>query len=74
MATHSSSLAWGIPCTEEPGRLQSTGSPRVRHDLVTEHERNTTKKAFYGTGRKHFMELGVSHLKLGFELRGRFAA
>ena len=26
MATHSSILAWGIPCTEEPGRLQSVGS------------------------------------------------
>ena len=26
------SLAWRIPWTEEPGRLQSTGSQRVRHD------------------------------------------
>ena len=32
MATHSSSLAWKIPWTEEPGRLQSMGSQRVRHD------------------------------------------
>ena len=32
MATHSSILAWKIPWTEEPGRLQSTGSQRVRHD------------------------------------------
>ena len=32
MATHSSILAWNIPWTEEPGRLQSTGSQRVRHD------------------------------------------
>ena len=31
-ATHSSILAWRIPQTEEPGRLQSMGSPRVRHD------------------------------------------
>ena len=30
MATHSSILAWRIPWTEEPGRLQSTGSQRVR--------------------------------------------
>ena len=30
--THSSTLAWKIPCTEEPGRLQSMGSLRVRHD------------------------------------------
>ena len=29
MATHSSILAWGIPWTEEPGRLQSMGSQRV---------------------------------------------
>ena len=35
MATHSSSLAWKIPWTEEPGRLQSMGSQRVGHDLVT---------------------------------------
>ena len=32
MATHSSTLAWKIPCTEEPGRLQSMGSQRVRHN------------------------------------------
>ena len=32
MATHSSILAWGIPWTEEPGRLQSMGLQRVGHD------------------------------------------
>ena len=32
MATHSSILAWRIPWTEEPGRLQSIGSQRVGHD------------------------------------------
>ena len=32
MATHSSALAWKIPWTEEPGRLQSMGSLGVRHD------------------------------------------
>ena len=32
MPTHSSSLAWRIPWTEEPGRLQSMGSQRVGHD------------------------------------------
>ena len=32
MATHSSILTWEIPRTEEPGRLQSRGSQRVRHD------------------------------------------
>ena len=35
MATHSSTLAWKIPWTEEPGRLQSMGSRRVGHDWVT---------------------------------------
>ena len=35
MATHSSTLAWKIPWTEEPGRLQSMGSLRVRHDWAT---------------------------------------
>ena len=35
MATHSSILAWRIPWTEAPGRLQSTGSPRVGHDWAT---------------------------------------
>ena len=32
MSTHSSTLAWKIPWMEEPGRLQSMGSLRVRHD------------------------------------------
>ena len=32
MATHSSILTWRIPWTEEPGRLQSMGSHRIRHD------------------------------------------
>ena len=32
MATHSSTLAWKIPWTEDPGRLQSMGSQRVGHD------------------------------------------
>jgi len=35
MAPHSSTLAWKIPWTEEPGRLQSMGSIRVGHDWVT---------------------------------------
>ena len=40
MATHSDILAWRILCTEEPGRLQSMGSQRVRHD----YETNTMKE------------------------------
>ena len=34
MATHFSILAWEIPWTEKPGRLQSMGSQRVGHDLA----------------------------------------
>ena len=39
MATHSRIFAWEITWSEEPGRLQSRGSQRVRHDLVTEQQR-----------------------------------
>ena len=35
MAPHSSTPAWKIPWTEEPGRLQSMGSLRVGHDCAT---------------------------------------
>ena len=41
MASHSSILAWEIPWTEEPGRLQPLGwkkNKRVRHGLVTEKQ------------------------------------
>ena len=38
MATHSSTLAWKISWTEKPGRLQSMGSQRVRHDLATNQQ------------------------------------
>ena len=38
MATHSSMLSWEIPWIEEPGRLQSMGLQRVRHDLVTKQQ------------------------------------
>ena len=42
MATHSCTLAWKIPWTEEPEGLQSMELPRVRHNLVT----NTLKHSF----------------------------
>ena len=50
MATHSSTLAWKIPRTKEPGRLQSMGSQRVGHDWATSHtyitESGNPKMAF----------------------------
>ena len=38
VATRSSILAWGIPWTEEPGRVQFMGSQRVGHDLATKQQ------------------------------------
>ena len=45
LATHSSILAWRIPWTEEPGRLQSMGLQRVGRDWVT--NRPDCRKAFF---------------------------
>ena len=38
MATHSSTLAWKVLWTEEPGRLQSMGSHRVRQTEATQQQ------------------------------------
>ena len=38
MSTCSSILVWEIPWTEEPGGLQSMGSQRVEHDLVSKQQ------------------------------------
>ena len=38
MATHSSILVWEVPFTEEPGGLQSMGSQRGGHNLVTKQQ------------------------------------
>ena len=49
MATHSSTLAWKIPWTEEDGGPQSMGSQRVRHGWATEHTHIAQKiKMVYG--------------------------
>ena len=42
MATHSSILAWEIPWTEGPGRLQSMDHKRVRHNLATKQQQQPT--------------------------------
>ena len=47
MAMHSSILAWEIPWTEKPGGLQSMGSQRVRHDLVTNPEKLIFKSFYF---------------------------
>ena len=43
MATHSSTLTWRVPWTEEPGGPQSMESQRVRHDLSRTHASNCVK-------------------------------
>ena len=43
MATHSGTLAWKIPWTEEPGKLQSMGSKRVGHDGARTHSTQATE-------------------------------
>ena len=53
MATHSSILAWEIPRTEEPGMLQSMGSQRIRHNLVTKQQpQQRVDSLCSGTSRK----------------------
>ena len=50
MAIYSSILAWRIPWTEEPGRLQSVGLQRVRHDWATSTHDTFTYLSFGSTG------------------------
>ena len=46
-AAHSSILAWRIPWTEEPGGLQSMGSQRDGHDLVTKQPKQQPSFQIY---------------------------
>ena len=60
MATHSSILAWTIPWTDEPGKLQSMGSQRVGHDLVTK----TTTASKPHTQPMNVYQLGLLNLQV----------
>ena len=44
MATHSSILAWKIPWTQKSGRLQSIGSQRIEHNLMTKQNNVNNQK------------------------------
>ena len=48
MATHSSSLAWEIPWTEEPGRLESMGSQRDRTEQLSRNTDLEMQGVFHG--------------------------
>ena len=57
MATHSSSLAWEIPWTEEPGGLQSMGWQRLRHDWATSPFTHTLEWSWGSDLRSYFFPL-----------------
>ena len=71
MATHSSTLAWKITWTEEPGRLQSMGSQGVGHDWASAHARTQSSPALsppdtashwtYPRGNQRTKELTDTH-------------
>ena len=62
MATHSRILAWRIPWTEEPGRLQSMGSQRFGHDWVA----NYTTELFPTPGARSFWVVWIMRLSVWF--------
>ena len=68
METHSSFLAWRIPWTEKPGGLQSMGSQRVGHKLVTKRTTNICITSRYfltlSTERAEKADTPVAHLAL----------
>ena len=53
MATHSDILAWEIPRTEEPGRLQSTESQRAAHSRATEQQQPGIRSCAKHAGQTH---------------------
>ena len=57
MATHSYIIAWRIPQTDEPGKLQSMGLQRVRHDWAT--ELNWTVEI---SGRHHLSQVILANI------------
>ena len=56
MATHPSNLAWEIPWTKERGGLQSMGTQRVEHDLVTKQQKIVLLAAKLGQTNKKLMK------------------
>ena len=62
MATQPSILAWKIPWTEEPGKLQFKASQRVKHDMTTKQQQITLIR--YGAGDGGFRS--IAGVRLGF--------
>ena len=63
MATHSSILAWEIPCPEEPGGLQSIALQRVGHYLVTKQQQ------WRSTSYSFLVEMAEKALKLAGQIQ-----
>ena len=63
MASHSSTLAWRIPGTEEPGGLQSMGSQRVRHDWPTGQKQAYTME-YYSIKKKEIPPFATTLIDL----------
>ena len=61
MAPHPSTLAWKIPWMEEPGRLRSMGSLRVRHDTPADSELQSCESFLWDISSRVPL---VSHLDL----------
>ena len=76
IATHSSILAWKTPWTEEPGRLQSLRSQRVKHDWVTEHRCTHPTPHTYTWCKysihSHFQARNVTSLNVELEEMDKF--
>ena len=63
MATHSSTLAWKIPWTEQPGRLQTMGSQRLGHDGATSLTHSLKCKVREGCYLRYYKILWKSYRK-----------
>ena len=71
MPTSSSILAWKIPCTEEPGGLQSIGSQRVRHKWVTEHTCTAQQQPKYTLFKTCAKDLNINFTKEDIQMANR---
>ena len=64
MATHSSILAWRIPWTAEPGKLQSMGSQRVGHNEPLTHTHIIRRAELACTDSETLRVLSDTHRKV----------
>ena len=70
MATHSSTIAWKIPWTEEPGRIQSMGSQKVGHDWATSLSYTHTCNLKYYEAHLNYSKLHTILMDNGRNQRG----